>query len=80
MYENLSPHIVHTVSFFDAGSFIHSKVAAPGARWGPEEAGTPHMFAERVNESPWYLWILADTAGGLAKPSGIYFPFTLASS
>lgn len=35
---------------------------------GPEEATTPHMFGERVNESPWYLWILADTAGGLANP------------
>lgn len=73
-YQTLSLYTAHTASFVGAWSFIHLQAAAPGTRWGPEEATTPHMFGEGVNESPWYLWILADTAGGLANPSGIYFP------
>ena len=76
MYESLP---LHTVLYAGAESFIHLQVAALGTRWGPEEASTPHMFGERVTESPWYLWIPVDTAVGLANPWGIYFP-TLAAS
>lgn len=72
MYESLT---LHTVLYAGAESFIHLQVAALGTRWGPEEASTPHMFGERVTESPWYLWILVDTAVGLANPSDIYFPY-----
>lgn len=71
-------YILYTV-YTGAESFIHLQVVALGTWWSPEEASTPHMFGERVTASPWYLWILIDTAGGLANPLGIYFP-TLAAS
>lgn len=63
MYESLT---LHTVLYAGAESFIHLQVAALGTQW---------VFGERVTESPWYLWILVDTAVGLANPSGIYFPY-----